>query len=558
MKQVLSLALTALLASVLPLVHVSPASAAPDDVVLLADVSVASEHAVSFAGRDWFPGYTDVGGGELWVSDGTPGGTHQLLDLAPGQASSDPGYLAVFRGRLWFSARTDATGQELWSTDGTAAGTRLETDALPGAGSSGPSELTVAGERLYFSAADPAHGRELWSSDGTAVGTRLVNEIIPGPGSSVPTGFTVMGDRIVYRAFTAAAATKPFVSGPGIPAGIRQLDPLAADVNLNVGEFAVLGDKVIFKAGDVASGGEIWVSGGQPGDARGIKDIWPGEQTSSPDYLTTLGDRVFFAATSPLSGRELWSTDGTAAGTVQVRDIQPDGASGSPQDLTVLGDRLLFSANDSLHGRELWTSGGTTETTRLAVDGYPGPANGVPFGLHTGTPVGGQLLYSGADSQGAEPWATDGVTAHRLADLSPGVVSSRPVHAGVAGNVVLFAANDGKAPKLYGWTAVGSRTTVTAQPKYTAQQARKKRIALPVTVRSTTGTPLAGGRVTLTLKGRTIGSAALVDGTARVRITVRLKPGKTHRLVATWSGVPALATGSTSAAVKVRIKKTRR
>jgi ELWxxDGT repeat protein len=179
-----------------------------------------------------------------------------------------------------------------------------------------------------------------------------------------------------------------------------------------------------------------------------------------------------------------------------------------------------------------------------------------------GASVGGQLLYSGADGRGAEPWVTDGITARPVADIAPGVLGSRPHQVGAVGGVVVFGAHDGTTERVFAWTAAGatepgSTTALTAKRKYTARQALKRRIVLPVTVRSTSGASLTGGVVTLTVRGRIVGTAPLVDGAAQVRIRTGLKPGKTHRVIATWSGLAGVATGSASTAVKVRVRDRR-
>jgi ELWxxDGT repeat protein len=118
---------------------------------------------VALGNQVFFPGYDDEHGWELWASDGTPEGTHRVLDLAPGVGGSDPGWLTVARGRLWFAATDPVHGRELWASDGTAAGTHLVQDIAPGALSSSPEHLTPdASGRLWFVADDGLAGREPW------------------------------------------------------------------------------------------------------------------------------------------------------------------------------------------------------------------------------------------------------------------------------------------------------------------------------------------------------------------------------------------------------------
>src|SRR6187397_2752550 len=81
-------------------------------------------------------------------------------------------------------------------------------------------------------------------------------------------------------------------------------------------------------------------------------------------------------------------------------------------------------------------------------------------------------------------------------------------------------------------TSVGSTTSATVRKRYSARQARRKRIVVPVSVTSTLGGLLDGGTVTLTRNGKDVGTATLHNGCARVRISARLRPGRTHRILA--------------------------
>ena len=107
---------------------------------------------------------------EVFVSDGTPAGTRQLLDLLPGPDGSVPsdftrvGAAESANSRVFFSAETPATGRELWVTDGTPENTLLAVDFKPGADDGTPSSLTAWNGQLYLSA-DAGAGRHLYQID---------------------------------------------------------------------------------------------------------------------------------------------------------------------------------------------------------------------------------------------------------------------------------------------------------------------------------------------------------------------------------------------------------
>ncbi len=175
-------------------------------------------------------------GDELWVSDGTAGGTQLLRDIAPGSISSNPANLMRVGDLLYFTADDGTTGQELWRTDGTPAGTVLVKDVDPrlGVGSS-IEPLAAFGDRLVFSATTAATGRELWLSDGTTAGTALAVEIAPGVNSAEVHSAATIGGRIVFNGndfrsgdelfqYTPATVDPP---APVIPDGGTPLLPTA-------------------------------------------------------------------------------------------------------------------------------------------------------------------------------------------------------------------------------------------------------------------------------------------------------------------------------------------
>src|SRR5512138_976005 len=90
-----------------------------------------------------------VHGWELWVTDGTAGGTSLLKDIRPGkQGSSIVGKPLLFEGKYYFAADDGSHGEELWRTDLTPAGTVLVKDINPGPKSSDPQWLAVWGRSL--------------------------------------------------------------------------------------------------------------------------------------------------------------------------------------------------------------------------------------------------------------------------------------------------------------------------------------------------------------------------------------------------------------------------
>lgn len=128
------------------------------------DGTAAGTQPISDGGGDFL---TAAGGhlyfaraGHLWISDGTPGGTADLVTfggLWPRQIVA-VGNETCFAVQNW-----DAKTWQLWESDGTLAGSYpVKSFVNPDTEAEGPLGAAVGG-RFFFAADDGVHGAELWS-----------------------------------------------------------------------------------------------------------------------------------------------------------------------------------------------------------------------------------------------------------------------------------------------------------------------------------------------------------------------------------------------------------
>ncbi len=328
--------------------------------------------------------YCPGGDAEPWASDGTPGGTKQVLNLNPfyqpedeplcvvAPLASSPGQGAVLGPVALIAADDLLHGRELFATDGTEAGTRLVRDVNPrrrpnpnfdpndpqfgpeqiGEGSD-PSDLVRAGSRAFFVADDGTTGRELWVTNGTRRGTRRVADLVAGPGSSTPRNLVAMGgDVFFFAANPRGDSGEGLYKSDGTGRGTVLVSPLLGASQAR--ELTVVSGKLFFVAFRPESGTELWISEGTAATTREVTDLRAGPRGSQPQNLKAVGGRVVFAAEDGTSGLEPWSSDGTAEGTRRWGDIAPGAAASSPGPFSVANGQLLFGADDGEHGRELW------------------------------------------------------------------------------------------------------------------------------------------------------------------------------------------------------------
>ncbi|KIX21896.1 hypothetical protein SY27_04220 [Flavobacterium sp. 316] len=368
-------------------------------------------------------------GMELFITDGTAGGTTVLLDIYPGPNGSDvsdnPDFYAELNGELYFWAReasgpsslwktngtpagtvkiidpifagggtpmvtyndkiyflaysTAGQNPELYVTDGTSSGTGLFLEINPStaanlAAGSSPNNLFVYDGYLFFSADDGTNGRELWRTDGTAVGTTMVADIFPntlnpsfGKGSN-PDYFIEFNNELYFAA-------------RGYDVGLNQI-----------------------------TGNELYKYSNTNGWDR-IKDIYPGNLNSgigSNNPFFMLNNELYLAAQDGTAGAnqfEIWKTDGTENGTIKVintSSLNNESPNFSVQDkkFTVLNNKLIFEHNV----QQIWVTDGTNSGTQQLTN--TGALN-VPTGVTAFQPiVYNNEIYFGGNypTQGVELW----------------------------------------------------------------------------------------------------------------------------------------------------------
>ena len=369
------------------------------------------------------------GTNQLWVSDGTTGGTHLVKAINP-SGDDQVNYIVPFGDGVMFRAYDVAHQLELWISDGTESGTHMvkdinaimDADAEDGRTfTSYPQNLYVWNGVLYFAADDGFTGVELWKSDGTESGTVLVKNIADADAHGYPSDFMALGSRLLFAAQNDTYGSELW-STDGTEAGTQ----LVKDINPSGDGYPYglvkSGNTVFFMADTGDYGTELWKSDGTEGGTALVADLTPGSESGyiSGNSLTAFnGGVVFRRVDGGTNGSELWKSDGTSAGTVIVKDINPGASHAVPAGLSVMGSYVYFSANDGTVGTELWRSDGTAAGTELVKDIYEGgdSDNGAgPIGTSGIVSNGVHAYFFAEDSNGdggteQEIWRTDGTTA---------------------------------------------------------------------------------------------------------------------------------------------------
>ena len=394
----------------------------------------------------FFAATTAAHGRELWVTDGTATGTHEVADINPTSgAGSDPDQLTAMGDRVYFFAN-DGTGRALWKTDGTAAGTKRL------GGGAGQSLANVSG-RLFFTTllGECCTQSKLWTSDGTVRGTRAIAAI--GGSAEIWAGLGGF-----YYFFSRADEDTPWSlwKSDGTPTGtsvVAQIEPPNnIDINYWPLEMVASGSRLYFQMYEPRAAGrgepeelaDLWQSDGTAAGTRQVRDFDPESVPDRiPTDLTDLNGTLYFGAEDEI-GVALWKSDGTDAGTRIVKRVAPD-------VMTAVGSKLLFFAYDGT-STALWRTRGTARST---VEVYP---IALPPGCvdwysqdtychldETPAAVGLRLFFPAySKGNGTELWVSDGSTAgtHQVKNIMYGGASSNPSDLTAVGSLLYFSARD--------------------------------------------------------------------------------------------------------------------
>ncbi len=419
-------------------VFISSISLAASVAPVAAAANSSPTEMTRFGTRVFFAATSPSDGRELWVTDGTAAGTHELKDINP-TGSSSPSSLVVAGNRLFFNA-TDGSVSGLWVTDGTSDGTiPLSAGETYG--------MTNVDGTLFF-----LRSGTVWTSNGTVGGTDPVEAIPDVTYFSIDVG--AFGGRYYFAVFEDSIGWTLWTSN-GTPAGTSELAPLTT-FSEDVDEFVVSGNLLYFNMLRGGTGGinpgDLWKTNGTAAGTMQVKDLYPPADPEDPTEADGVGDLTNVAGTLYFSvnNAEVWKTNGTATGTKRLKVFSD--ATNHRMVFSRLTNRLMFSVGLTT-GLDLWRSKGTNASTVMVHAAGPlscsesaAPDPGCVHLNYKPAAAGGLLFFpASAGSAGIELWASNGtnVGTHLVKNIGPGSNHSRPSDLAAFGTKVVFVAKDG-------------------------------------------------------------------------------------------------------------------
>jgi ELWxxDGT repeat protein len=362
--------------------------------------------------------------GQLWASDGTPGGAYKVADV-PSETDMQ---LVAADGKIYFAAReTWQAGDgnySLWVSDGSAGGTHEVSNSPADVTGYWDAQWLTLNDGVYFTTYTADGAYQLYWSNGTDAQPVLdenSNPMLLSPWREVA---EYSGANIFEEMMQTTSNGSYFFAGRSASSGPAPTDygtelyvvdnvthtaHLVADIlngpdsGVTDPNFITVDNILYFQASDGVNGNELWRTDGTPDGTYMVKNIGPGAsdgvsaETASVDRerpieFVALNNILYFMADDGVHGSELWRSDGTEAGTYMVKDMEPGAGDSAWSDAYAADDAIFFRGWDSTHGWELWRSDGTPEGT-LCHDLNPGTADSTPDNFI----MMGDALYFRAD-----------------------------------------------------------------------------------------------------------------------------------------------------------------
>ena len=416
-------------------------------------------------------------GTDIWVTDGTNAGTHEITLGAFASALNLVNNYLVFNenGFLWSADDNTLSGAQaisslqnvtplvptangfevgvfsngkyalfdgkdpsgytgLWVTDGTSAGS---SEIVPGKqGSYGfePEDFQKLGNEVLFTAGDRNGNRGVWITDGSMAGT---TELVSGGFGSLVANYD---DTEALFVGSAHGQSGLWVTD-GTLAGTQMIVPSAqGSYSLSPQDITPFRqEQWVFAGADSSGRIGLWESDGAAdnsfeilGGAQGAYSLSPG---SFVDFFGLL-----FVGTDATGGRGLWISN-TVVGNLELASGMQGTYKLNPSDFTnVAFDDEYFAATDSAGYAGVWRTDGTVAGTKEVVKGQQFTQSLDPFGL---IDFGSKLAFLGTDGGGnVGVWVTDGTTTTEVLGGKQGVHVLNPGFLTMAGGSLMFAGTD--------------------------------------------------------------------------------------------------------------------
>jgi ELWxxDGT repeat protein len=355
----------------------------------LVDVAVGTKSSnpgsfISWNNKLYFIADDTLNDGKM-MTYGTSGLTQLFTKTSRGNTGA-----AVYNSKLYFSGRFDLTtyGEEVYSYDNSGA-PQLVDNIMFGSGSSSPSNFFVFDNKLYFTAENFSNGtgRQLYSYDGSNAPSIQFKSNLPTTGSSLSIASKpiVFNNKLYFSGFLGTSL-ETYTITPGVagifPAFTSSIDGMSNGI--------VVGSDLYFTTID----GDMWKYTGSGNPTKVVDGTTKHVSRINARGMALLNGGLYFNGAGDTSSKPYIYRYDVASGSLStVASLYFDNTHSRGEEaygiVNYNGALYMSIPLDNVKGRELYKYDGSNFT--LVSDINPGSANSEPMDM---TEANGTLYFS--------------------------------------------------------------------------------------------------------------------------------------------------------------------
>jgi len=323
-----------------------------------------SARYITTAGSKAFFVVRGRGRGELWLTDGKSDGTRPVFHT--GEVSALLSDSATLSGSLYFAALERTPETDLWRTAGEPGHAEPVFDSDSNATGRTPSDLVSDGQNLFFSGSATAEfsgALRLWATNGDSRGAVLyAREPDGGHPFWQIVNIVPHASEVLFSASSLGSKLEMWLStGPDSVAV-----PVSDVLDSPRVHTAVATDNrlLVFTTVDFCNERfEVWGSEGTVAGAEKLVDLYADGPCFHPNPVSARSGGISYFSFFDGTSWNLWRTDMSAPGTEFVASLGSD----MPNRMVTAGESLFVRSGRQ--PAQLWRSDGTEEgTTKLRLD----------------------------------------------------------------------------------------------------------------------------------------------------------------------------------------------
>jgi ELWxxDGT repeat protein len=244
--------------------------------------------------------FIDYGNG-LYSTDGI------TIELVYNFSNSDSKFQEIikFKNKLFLSMLDQQSGNQLWVSDGTHGGTKPYNSATYSTLIEPPRLFTIVDDYLYFAAVSISYTSFIYRTDGISGKIEQIRSFEDQSRYLYFSDFVACNGALLYFVDSYSYSGSVLFRTDGTKEGTYFIKSFEDEIDIS--NKAILGNRLYFNGNSEKHGRELWVTDGTKEGTNRIADICPNACSSNPQNIKIIDSVLYFSAYHPKYGIELWT-----------------------------------------------------------------------------------------------------------------------------------------------------------------------------------------------------------------------------------------------------------